>query len=297
MSNGSTQKIKIAVVSDLHCHPIEHDPKASFLLSDGPRSPKENHPIAALCELIKAKAIECDILALPGEYFTDKANHHGFVVGLFNAREIGAKLKAKTVVACLGNHDVDSRLQFSSDPFYLGRKLFLDFPVECAEQHRNFYSSGFAIEEGECWRCLIVNSVLHHTDSETAKRGLLTVEQLNEIDGHLKGLSAKSIKFCLFHHHPIPHEEMGLGAHDLMEGGERLLQILERERFALAIHGHKHHPRLRYSNGGNAAIPVFAAGSLSAIISDRLSRSVRNTFHLVEVEAENNNIKNHMEPS
>jgi hypothetical protein len=70
-----------------------------------------------------------------------------------------------------------------------------------------------------------------------------------------------------------------------MIGGERLLQVLEANHYHLVIHGHKHHPRLRYSTSGSRALPVFASGSLSAIISDVLSRSARNTFHIIELLA------------
>jgi len=247
--------------------------------------------VQALFHLIANENLRSDILALPGD-FSDRANHHGFVVGIFNAREIGLKLHAGDIIASLGNHDVDSHHDFSLDHLYLGRRLFSDFPCEEKALLDSFYGSGFTIIDKPNWQCLIVNSVTHHRDVASAERGLLTPEQLEAIETAVRELKPNPIRFCLVHHHPLPHEEMGLGASDLMEGGEQLLQILETNQFGLVIHGHKHHPRLRYSTSGTAAIPVFASGSLSAIIPDRLSRSVRNTFHSIQIKTADSVVAN-----
>jgi len=88
------------------------------------------------------KISDSDILALPGD-FSDRANHHGFVVGIFNAREIGLKLHAGDIIASLGNHDVDSHHDFSLDHLYLGRRLFPTFRVEEKALLDSFYGSGF----------------------------------------------------------------------------------------------------------------------------------------------------------
>jgi predicted phosphodiesterase len=281
--------LTIGVASDLHCQPGTRSLKSSYLLSDGPRVPGNSHPVQALFRLIAAEKLQSDILALPGD-FSDQADHHGFVVGLFNAREIGLKLQASNIIASLGNHDVDSHQLFSPDHLYLGRRLFSDFPCNEKVLLDSYYGAGFAVIDKSDWQCLIVNSVVHHVDVASAERGLVTSEQLEAIGAALEKLEPNPIRLCLVHHHPLPHEEMGLGAKDLMEGGEELLQILEKHQFGLVIHGHKHHPRLRYSTSGNAAIPVFASGSLAAVIPDRLSRSVRNTFHLVQLQTANTTV-------
>lgn len=283
--------VTIGVASDLHCQPGTHSPRSSYLLSDGARVPANSSPVQALFHLIANENLRSDILALPGD-FSDRANHHGFVVGIFNAREIGLKLHAGDIIASLGNHDVDSHHDFSLDHLYLGRRLFSDFPCEEKALLDSFYGSGFTIIDKPNWQCLIVNSVTHHRDVASAERGLLTPEQLEAIETAVRELKPNPIRFCLVHHHPLPHEEMGLGASDLMEGGEQLLQILETNQFGLVIHGHKHHPRLRYSTSGTAAIPVFASGSLSAIIPDRLSRSVRNTFHSIQIKTADSVVAN-----
>jgi len=282
--------LRIAVVSDLHCHPPRETGNASYLLTVAPRVPANTHPVQSLHELIAKEDLKCDILALPGD-FTDRADHAGFVVGVHNVREIAQKLGAETILACLGNHDIDSRKQSSQDPFYLGDQLFPDFPLVDPDEKCRFFQSGYAIVEGENWRCLIVNSVYQHTDLQSAKRGILTEPQLEAIRRTLEQLERKPIQICLSHHHPLRHEEVDLEDHDLMQGGDRLLNILEVAGFGLVIHGHKHHPRLRYSSAGAAhPIPVFSSGSLSAIISDRMSRSVRNTFHIIELNAANERI-------
>ena len=276
--------LTIAVASDFHCHPSARAHKSSYLLTDGSREPQNNHPVQALLQLIKAKDLKADLLVLPGD-FTDKADYHGFVVGVFLAREIGNALKVPLVVSSLGNHDVDYTGQNGTNPWFLAKQLFLDMPLDSVDENRRFHTDGFATIERDNWRCLLINSVLHYNDAASAKRGLVTDAQLERLQTHLQSLEPKELQFSVFHHHPIPHEDMSLGAEDLMIGGERLLHILEASGYHLAIHGHKHHPRLRYSTSGAAAIPVFASGSLSAIINDILSRSARNTFHIIELLA------------
>jgi hypothetical protein len=91
----------------------------------------------------------------------------------------------------------------------------------------------------------------------------------------------QSFQIALLHHHPIQHEDLGLGAEDLLENGSRLVDILDDHDFDLIIHGHKHHPKLSYAPGGATTVPVFAAGSFSATNSKGLTTVTRNLFHLI----------------
>ena len=277
--------MRISVLSDLHCHANRTDGNNSSLLVEGFRVPTNGHPAEALLDLIRKEKLDSDIIVLPGD-FTDQADLPGYVVGVHTAREIAASLGAKSVFATLGNHDVDSRAKHGKDPFSLATKLFSDFPIFDPAQRAQFFSkdSGFVACDHGNTRILIINSVVSHVDVEQSERGCFTEVQLENLEKFLTGKAPSEIQIALSHHHPIPHEEMELGDHDLMLGGQELLALLEKHRYHLAIHGHKHHPRFRYNTSESSnGIPVFSAGSFSAVIGGKLVRSLRNTFHIIDL--------------
>jgi len=279
------QPLRIAVLSDLHCHPKNDGTQGqnrTHFFSDGPRTQGNRHPIQWLVDLIATETpqLQVDLVALPGD-FTDQANLHGYIVAVHSLREVASLLGAKAIAATLGNHDVDSRGSIGLGPFYAARQMFPDFPISDRAQSNSFFNQGFAILEGENFRVLLVNSVISHTTKDASEAGLASPVELAALRAALSGLPPKAFNLCLVHHHVIPHEQLQLGAKDLMVGGEELLRLLEELGFCLVIHGHKHHPRLRYSTTG--LLPVFAAGSLSAAIDPITGSDCRNTFHIIDL--------------
>ena len=286
--------LRIAVISDPHCHPWRDPEKGAnrtHFFSDGPRVRGRRHPIQYLVDLIdeNEQVFHADVLVLPGD-FTDQANLHGYVVAIHSIREIAAKLKVKTVAATIGNHDVDSHGIIGKGPFFAAKEMFCDFPIVEIDQQNSFFNNGFAVIEGDGFRILSVNSVMSHTTRQLAESGEANSVQLAAIKSKLKDLPQKKLQICLVHHHVIPHEELELGAKDLLVGGEALLAGLEALGFALVIHGHKHHPRLRYSPSGR--LPIFASGSVSAAIDPVTGSSCRNTFHIIELNEASSLIAN-----
>lgn len=280
---------KIAVISDLHCHPSPKDdsrPTRTHFFSDAPRVKGNRNPIQYLVDRIKQSEspLRARLLALPGD-IADRADHQGYVVGVYVLREVAQALGVETIIATLGNHDVDSRQQYGPDSHFAAKNMFSDFPIADPAERNRFFQDGFACIEGSDYRALILNSVLGHNNKEAAVSGSANNIQLSAIDDYLQSLTPKLYQICLVHHHPIPHEELQLGAQDLLIGGEQLIQLLERYSFSLLVHGHKHHPRIRYSTSGR--LPIFASGSLSAAIDPKTGSACRNTFHIVDLHAPN----------
>lgn len=276
--------LRIAVISDLHCHPKKGEASGNrtHFFSDGARARGNRHPIQYLLDLIDQEKppLRATVLAIPGDT-TDQANHHGFIVGVHCIREVAAKLGISVIAATIGNHDVDSRGIIGTNPFFAAKEMFIDFPIKSLEEQDSFFTRGFAIVEESNFRILLLNSVLSHTCKEAAEAGSATSVQIAALEQKLRNLPPKPFQVCVVHHHVIPHEDLALGAKDLLVGGEAILQLLEQENYSLVIHGHKHHPRLRYSTQGR--LPVFAAGSLSAAIDPITGSACRNTFHIVEL--------------
>ncbi len=272
---------KLAVISDLHCHPQNKESWGSYYHCDGLRSPINNHPIAALKHLIKEQNLQADLLLLPGD-FTDGINQQGFITAWQDCREIATVIGAKGILATIGNHDVDSRKHHNPDPFDIPKSLHEDFPIHDQEAKNQFWANGFYIKDHGNVRTLVVNSVHTHHDVEKACKGEITKTQLEKIQEALDDLDPIEYMIALCHHHPVQHEAYGLGSSDLMAGGDVFAEFLNDRKFSIIVHGHKHYPRLRYWSGGDS-LSVFSSGSLAATNSKGVATNTRNLFHIIDL--------------
>ena len=272
-------ELNFAVISDFHCHHSSQGAAKTLLLSDAERSPSSQHPVEALLDLIKVTSLKADILLMPRD-LTNAVDPQGMLSGWGFVQEIGSALGASCIAPTLGNHDVISR-QPCDDAFKLARRLRSPkFPSADEQAFDQFWSKGFFVVDGEQWRVLAVNSVASHTTEESAKQGLVTPHQLDSIQNFLSSATPKAVQVAMCHHHPILHEDIGLGKSDVMENGSLLVETLSKYGFSLLVHGHKHHPKLTYSSGPTP-LPILASGSFSAGMKNGLASRTRNVFHLV----------------
>ena len=110
---------------------------------------------------------------------------------------------------------------------------------------------------------MIINSVATHLTKEAAEHGSISHQQLALLETALSQKEALPFQIAVCHHHPILHEDIGLGTLDVMENGSLLTDLLASHGFHLLIHGHKHHPKLSYAPGA-VPLPVLASGSFAA---------------------------------
>lgn len=274
--------ITIAVLSDLHCHPSQHNPWESYLHSDALALPECINPSESLISLAKKRGIRADVLLVPGD-ITNRANKQGIVSGWQCLQRIAEALKVKSIAASLGNHDVDSRSEDDqADPFYLTKHLAKNFPIPNKRQQQTFWANGFCLLSKKDFCVLIINSVFEHHNEEEAKRGSITPHCLKELSSSLESINQPT-RIALLHHHPLPHEVHGLGNDDLMKRGSLLLDLLYENNFQLVIHGHKHHPKLTHFFKGGRLLTVFGAGSFSATNTSGIFTNTRNLFHLIKL--------------
>lgn len=278
------KKIKLAIVSDLHCHPALSNFKEndSYLLTDSLR--KNAHPIQSLENTLNNKV---DLIICPGD-FTNKSNKQGLISGWDYVRDIKEILKAKDIIGTIGNHDVDVYGNCSSYSFenakYIGKK----FPVPDEAMRDIFWSKGCAFYEDESVRILVINSCHFHYTKTQAGHGEVDEIMLNYIKEYLEPIDDDKILIALMHHHPIDHSRQDLGEDDKIVNSENLLNILGKYNFDLIIHGHKHDPLLRYHNStqNSKRLTIFSSGSFSAT-SNNLYCGARNFFHIIEIEKTN----------
>lgn len=285
------KSLKIAVISDLHCHPEREKTSENntLLFTEKLRSPSNEHPVEDLLDVIGKEEITVDLVLSPGD-FTHQSDKQGFVSGWSFVIELSRALNSTEVIATIGNHDIDTRQKYSAYSFDIPKKIRQNFPMK-EDRLSLFWDKGYTIIEETDYQLLVINSAHFHThmqgDSEKENpivKGKVDLGQVEEIGRYLATHSDDSrIKIAMCHHHPIKHARNELGEHDFVENGEELMAVLGQHKFDLVIHGHKHDPWLRYYIASNGyQIPILSSGSFSAT-NQILWINKFNYFHLLEI--------------
>lgn len=294
-SKGRSVKLRIAILSDLHCQLISsskdqpelEDKQESYLLVASPRVPKLRHPIQSLIELIKNEEFEFDAIVSPGD-LTNRISPEGLAQAWQHMIEIKNLINCNHIICTIGNHDVDSRnIHKRNDPFHYPRTIHPEFPVSIEKQDQ-YWSKGFtSIEEPKlCCSFLIINSVIDHHNPESAKRGAFNDMRLSSLEEFLDNYDPENnynIRIALLHHHPLIHSHLDFTPEDVLANGDQLLDLLAKHNFCFVIHGHRHQPRIRRYLRYGKSVMILASGSFSAYLK-KLASTTRNLFHMIEIE-------------
>lgn len=275
--------MKLAIMSDLHCHHSSCQEHDSFLLTDALRHPVNQHPVAALLKMLQESSVTADYLVMLGD-LTNKVDIQGLISGWGFIEEIATALKAKDIIVTVGNHDIDIRSTHKmGNPNFIAQKFHPHFPYTDSDNNRRFWSDGYVILRPRDEVCfVIINSTHSNVSDIDVKRGSVSDAIIDAIDSEMTSCPA-DLKIMVCHHHPLLHTDVGWSIDHIMVNGERLVALAEKHKFALFLHGHKHYPRMTKSGGTcGLPVPVFAAGSFSAKFKGNLATVTRNQFHLIE---------------
>jgi hypothetical protein len=280
-----SDSLKIAVASDLHAFDKVGDGAVSpsHLRITAPENEPGKHPIVGLLKLIEEQGLVADLLVSPGD-LGDKANPSGILYAWRAIHQIGAKLGAELVTASSGNHDLDSRYLTSEDAKGFLLSMTPPYPLPDEVSNNKYWARNFVIKDESNYRLVILNSSAYHGGQPgEINHGRVAESTLSVLQDDLSKLEPKLINVFLCHHHPQQHMELNLGDYDVMKNGQLLLDLLGSGEFGrwLIIHGHKHHPKIAYAQGGATSPVVFSAGSLCANLYLELQTLARNQFYIV----------------
>lgn len=278
-------RLRALVISDIHAVTGSQQGRESW----ADMSEKTN-PISELPAFLKRKedAVEADVVLCPGD-LGHKADPAGATWAWERLHEIAAAVGADHVVATAGNHDVDSRHQGNSlDPRDHLKSLDPFFPMPPEASADRYWARSMTFLAREGWRIVTLDSCFHHAASAREhERGMVEGAVLDRLAEELEASDDTArVNILLCHHHPMPHTELNPTDRSAMQGGDRLVDLLDRDRHGrwLIVHGHKHFPWLRYAGGSSISPVLLSAGSASISLYQPLSTRVRNQIHLIEFD-------------
>jgi 3',5'-cyclic AMP phosphodiesterase CpdA len=290
--------IRIAIISDLHigrkARAADLNPHATETETTKTIKPFLNKFV----EFIKHEEIKADYLVIAGDISTESLPQEFIYAGtiiLEIADVLG--IKNNKIIFVPGNHDVDWNVlnlrkqnNKPEDKTDLRIKQRYD-PIKFVDFFKSINSSSglnglFEEPYIGYWEfddiCFVgYNSAWHDDPCKDIHSGLISEEHLKELRGLLKTKDIKNkAKVFVTHHHPVPHAEpdftMDFSA---MQNSDKLLTELDKYRFDVIIHGHKHYPRIKhYDHGSCHQMIIIAAGSFSAKLETHLEHTA-NMFH------------------
>jgi len=276
--------MKFCIISDLHCK-YQQDYESSsesFLISNKPRVPYKQHPVAAMIKAIENDPdIKSDFLVCLGD-LGDRADEQGITSAWTFLEEIHLKLGSKLKIGIPGNHDINSRKNDGKEPFSYIKEFHESFPTNDAILNDSFWNKGYCILVHENVLFLMINSVVDHTDKDKANKAAISPTALAKIEedlDHLQENNEIKYRLCILHHHPIKHSDINnYRDSDSLDKGDLLIDILVRFSFNILVHGHKHQPRIREENG----LPILASGSFSSF-ANLQGTGLTTMFHVIEL--------------
>lgn len=278
--------LRVAVVSDLHV--CDSDGKNSFIRV-GAADGASKDPIAGLLEKIRADSIRADLLVCPGD-LTDRASNAGAQYAWQALHKLKEAFGASQLITTAGNHDMDSRHSGEVDATAILKKLMPMFPIDNLALSNQYWARYFTVLEESSYRIVVLNSCAHHGQAggpaiqgDEFAHGRVLATTTEDLRRYLAESEARPINILVCHHHPFKYADIYEDDYSEMDGGADLLSVLDSDSSRwLVIHGHKHHARVAYANGGSNAPILFCAGSLSRRLSSQQSMHARNQFYLIE---------------
>ncbi|MFO0992049.1 MAG: metallophosphoesterase [Hyphomicrobiales bacterium] len=254
----SIRPLSLAIVSDLHIGSKACTPDLRGQPISGRRTFLDQ-----FSEFIKTNAIAADFLVLPGD-MSEIADPHEFdkASNLVEAVASELKVKSDSVFFVPGNHDVDwsvlkQEVDGKAQPIH---------PVRWGQRYdgirnsANVFAKSLSCGTGTYfeqphfayWQkpevvCVGYNSSWHDKPGQqhTGNINLDDLAQLSSRFDELRLQDFHGVKIFLVHHHVLQYAQVLWEDVSIAQNAEALLDVLEKFKFDLLVHGHRHIPRFQ----------------------------------------------------
>ncbi|MDI1279525.1 metallophosphoesterase [Methylobacter sp.] len=267
--------IRVAVLSDLHPTDGSDQKNGSHLQMNGPESPEQN-PVVGLKKLVESEGLKANIVICPGD-IGNQGDPQTISYGWTKLNYIKDFINAERLIVVPGNHDHDSRaIHNKFDPKYILQELDPPFPSPEYENNTHFWAWHWNIIDHDDYRILIFNSSAYHGMNKEFLHGRISTKAIQSIKDKLAGLPEKKLNIFVCHHHPHKQEDIDFEDYEAMDGGQKLISVLDNTNNGswIIIHGHKHYPCISYAQGTSSSPIVFSSGSFSAYLLPFHSKTV-----------------------
>lgn len=278
--------MRFLIISDIHCcsSAIGAHDAVSYVSNKTPHGSRSD-PFSSIKNAIGGCPI--DLLLCPGD-ITDKAEPDTLLYAWNSLRRLSEELECE-LIACSGNHDLDSRYKTGVDPAGLAMSLDPSLPVEDRFHFLEYWAEKFTILERGDAALLVLNTAAYHgageAQAEEIQHGRISDYTLERISSALAAKSGFGYGILLCHHHLAKNNEIRESDYSEAIGGQQLLTILERTgKPWLVVHGHKHRPRILYAQGGGSSPILIGAASFSANVRRDAQNQSPNQMHLVTLD-------------
>lgn len=283
------RRFSIAIMSDLHFSPDERGREDSYVMLST-SSVDKHDPMRDLLKLIEQEKLCADILMCPGDITV--AADEASLRGAWSAIQESARaLKAPSVFAATGNHDIASRDSGHEPEIWERLKLLspsYPSPSITELERLRYWADHFLVTMVGNVRVVVLNTCNSHARGEREYvHGRVTDYTIDQIVSRTADDNGVQMNVLLCHHHPMRYADtnQSLGDYSEMTQGPKLLESLtETGQPWLVIHGHKHYPRVGYASGAGETPTIFSAGSLSAVLSPVYFDTAVNQFYLIDID-------------
>ena len=274
--------VRTVVLSDIHATTTGSDTKVARETAGNPKGNALTGAINYLRDEVKT----ADLLLCPGDLV-----HRGDgepMAWVWEQLHAAAADLGACVVGAVGNHDLLRMPTGDELPNSAIRALSPEFPYDDHDNVLTYWADEFAVIETSSWRVVSLNSCVNHGgfDQNEGELGRCSDRCRTALTKFLEQSdSPPQVNICMCHHHP---EEWTDGSDRVarhLKQGDQLIDLLDRrpERWML-LHGHKHHPALRYLGVGSCGPLQLSAGSIGAELLGDSGTSVRNQLHVIDFE-------------
>lgn len=266
---------RVLILSDIHIGKESDLEVKSRITSALPELPAESHPFEALKVFLKNYKI--DLILNVGD-LTEKGYRAGWNLGIRMLRELSLIHRCK-LISVPGNHDYCFEEGVANPDLLL--KNTLNYPTDQESLNNKFWSDGFCLYEVDSLCVLLCNSEHHLQNKEDLKKSSSFDDILiRRISNSLTDIKSNKTKIAIMHHHITQLSDYygNIPTNDIIEKGDKLLEVLKGNEFLCVIHGHKHLPRFMEWN----QLPILACGSFSSLENITVA-GVPNCFHILDI--------------
>lgn len=274
--------VRAVVLSDIHATTTS---RATNVARDTADDPDLNALTAALDHL-RTEIGSADMILCPGDLV-----HRGDTEPMEWVWEVlhtAAHDLCATLIGAAGNHDLLLEPTDNHRPDSAVKALRPKFPYPDRLADATYWAHDVALVDGPDWRVVSLNSCSAHGgyDRDAAEYGWLREECLGELEAMLERSEHRpAVNICMVHHHPVEWTDSSDRRTRHLRQGDLLVTMLdERPERWMLVHGHKHHPALRYLGAGSCGPVQLSAGSIGANLLGDSGTSVRNQLHVVDFE-------------